>query len=60
MESAGKEIAAGINKAVADNAKAIEELAVQSQLLRDDYGRFFEQRDASTKQTIEDMDYQKI
>ena len=58
MESAGKEIAVGINKAVADNAKAIEELAVQSQLLRDDYGRFFEQRDASTKQTIEDMDYQ--
>ena len=58
MESAGKEIAGGINKAVADNAKAIEDLTVQSQLLRDDYGRFFDQRDESTKQTIEDMDYQ--
>lgn len=58
LMGAGREIASGINKAVGDNAKAIADLTVQSQALREDYETFFQRREESTKQTLDEMDYQ--
>lgn len=58
MADAGREIAEGINKAVEDNAKAIADLTEQSQALRDDYEVFFTRNEETTKNTLEEMDYQ--
>ena len=58
LEGAGKEIAHGINQAVEDNAKAIADLTEQAEALRRDYETFFNRSDESTKQTMEEMDYQ--
>lgn len=58
MAGAGREIAAGINQAVGDNARAIADLTVQAQALRDDYEVFFARSDESVKTTLEEMDYQ--
>ncbi len=55
---AGKEFAVGINQAVRDNAKAIGDITVQAQALREDYEAFFVRSGESTKLTLEEMDYQ--
>jgi gas vesicle protein len=58
LAGAGREIAHGINQAVEDNAKAIADLTEQAAALRQDYDTFFTRSDESTKQTMEEMDYQ--
>jgi hypothetical protein len=58
MAGAGKYIASGITGAVADNAKAIEDLTVQAQALRSDYEAFFTRREDSIQRMMEEMDYQ--
>lgn len=58
MAGAGIEIAQGINKAVGDNAKAISDLTVQAQALREDYELFFTRNEETAKTTLEEMDYQ--
>jgi len=58
MADAGKNIASGINRAVEDNAKAIEALTLHSQALRNDYETFFNRREDSVQRMLEEMDYQ--
>lgn len=58
MAGAGKYIASGITGAVADNARAIEDLTAQAQALRGDYETFFTRREDSTQRMLEEMDYQ--
>ncbi|HWQ78933.1 MAG TPA: hypothetical protein VN381_08950 [Anaerovoracaceae bacterium] len=58
MAGAGKYIASGITGAVADNAKAIEDLTVQAQALRSDYEAFFTRREDSVQRMMDEMDYQ--
>lgn len=58
LAGAGREIAEGINRAVGDNARAIADLTVQAQALREDYESYFQRREESTQRTLEEMDYQ--
>ena len=57
MGEAGKEISLGIQAATGDNAEAIERLAEQSKLLRDDFDDYFTRIEEHTKTTSEDMEY---
>ena len=57
MATAGREIAQGIREVTADNADAIGRLTEQSQLLRDDYDRYFSNLETQSRNTFEEMDF---
>ncbi len=58
MAGAGQEIAKGINQVTAENAEAISKLTVQAENLRNDYTSYFDRMEGSTKNMMEDLDYQ--